>query len=133
VPAKDFVPAQRREGRLHAVADRTSNDGLRNTYLVVANREQYEVTGTPALLQFIHEIYALDYLRSEQVGGVRECRRLGEGSSRPDQERAEGRTRFFGHIGAGLKGGKSESELGAHSRRRPATSPAKIKNHEADP
>lgn len=126
VPAKDFVPVELMNGRLHTVADSAYNDGLRNTYVVVTGRGDYQVTGTPALVQFIREIYALDYLR-----GVSKSEEFGKALANAGKKKVEsvvglvkdpvgtiknvpkGASRFFGRIGEGLKGGKSESESGA--------------------
>src|SRR6202012_2446138 len=63
VPAKDFVPADQMSGKLHTVRPLAFNDGLQNTYFVDTPSGVQEVTGTPALLIRIREIYAIDYLR----------------------------------------------------------------------
>jgi hypothetical protein len=126
VPAKDFVPADLMSGGLHTVGERAYNDGLRNTYVVITDRGDYQVTGTPALVQFIREIYALDYLR-----GVSKSEEFGKALANAGKQKVQsvvgvvkdpigtiknvpkGASRFFGRIGEGLKGGKSESESGA--------------------
>jgi hypothetical protein len=123
VYAKDFVPAGLMSGPLHTVAEGAYNDGLRNTYLVIAGNEQYEVTGTPALVQFLRELYAIDYLR-----GVSKSEEFGKAFANAGKQKVgsavglvthpfstlknvpKGASRFFGRIGEGLKGGKSETE-----------------------
>jgi hypothetical protein len=126
VPAKDFVPADLMSGRLHTVAERAYNDGLRNTYVVTIDRGDYEVTGTPAVIERIREIYALEYLRglskSEEFGKAL----ANAGKAKVDsvvglvkdpvgtlKNVPKGASRFFGRIGEGLKGGKSNEEVGA--------------------
>jgi hypothetical protein len=125
VPAKDFVPAGQMGGRLHEIAEGAYNDGMRNTYVVATGHEQYEITGTTALLLFIREIYALDYLR-----GVSKTEEFGKALANAGKQKVKGAvglvtnpigtikkvpkgaSRFFGRIGEGLKGGKSENEDG---------------------
>jgi hypothetical protein len=122
-PAASFVPAALMKGRLHAVRPLADNDGLLNTYFVDLPEGVLAVTGTPALGVRIRELYALDYLRGlsktdefvkalgqtgkaklESVAGlVRDP--VGTIKNVP-----KGASRFFGRIGEGLKGGKSESE-----------------------
>lgn len=130
VPAKDFVPADLMSGQLHTVAELAYNDGMRNTYVVSTDRGQYEVTGTPAVIARIREIYALDYLR-----GVSKTDEFGKAFARAGTAKVDsvvglvkdpvgtikkvpkGASRFFGRIGEGFKGvvegGKSEGETGA--------------------
>lgn len=126
VPAKEFVPAQLMSGQLHAVGQGAYSDGLRNTYVINVGNEQYEITGTPALIERIYEIYALDYLR-----GVSKSAEFGKAIASGGKEKVQsvvgivkdpfgtikrvpsGAARFFGRIGEGVKGGKSETEQGA--------------------
>jgi hypothetical protein len=123
VNAQDFVPAELMEGTLHSVDAHAYNDGLRNTYFLKSGLDEFEITGTPALVQRIREIYALDYLRGlsksdefgkalaaagkakveSAVGIVKDP--LGAVSRLP-----QGASRFFGRIGEGLKGAKSGGE-----------------------
>ena len=124
--AKLFVPAEQMSGPLHRVSSHADNDGLRNTYFLFSGREQTEVAGTPALLERIREIYALDYLR-----GLSKTEEFGKAIGKSVGEKVEsaagivrdpigtvknvpkGASRFFGRIGEGLKRGKSEGEEGA--------------------
>jgi len=123
VPAKDFVPAALMSGRLHTVRPLASNDGLRNTYFMDTPSGVQEITGTPALLQRIREIYAIDYLR-----GVSRTDEFGKALANAGKAKVEsagkilsdpfgtvknvpqGASRFFGRIGEGLKGGGSKTE-----------------------
>src|SRR3954470_21757886 len=63
VAAKDFVPAAAMHGTLHSVHPAAFNDGLNNIYFLDSPEGLVEVSGTPALLVRIREIYAIDYLR----------------------------------------------------------------------
>jgi hypothetical protein len=123
VAAKAFVPPDLMSGRLHSVSESAYNDGLRNTYFLSAGYGQYEITGTPALLRRIREIYALDYLR-----GVSKSEEFGKAIANAGKEKVDsavrivkdpfgtikrvpmGASRFFGRIGESMKGGRSESE-----------------------
>jgi hypothetical protein len=123
VYAKDFVPAGMMNGTLHSVAEGAYNDGLRNTYVIVSGNEEHEITGTPAALQFIRELYAIDYLR-----GVSKSEEFGKAFANAGKQKVKsatglitnpigtlknvpkGASRFFGRIGEGMKGGKSEGE-----------------------
>ena len=123
VYAKDFLPAGMMSGTLHEVAEGAYNDGLRNTYVIASGNEQYEITGTPAALQFIRELYAIDYLR-----GVSKSEEFGKAFANAGKQKVKsaaglitnpigtiknvpkGASRFFGRIGEGMKGGKSEGE-----------------------
>src|SRR5579862_976395 len=123
IPAKDFVPEASMSGKLHTVRPLTYNDGLRNTYFIDTADGVTEITGTPALLQRIREIYALDYLR-----GVSKSEAFGKALKQAGKAKLEsaagilndpvgtvqnvpkGASRFFGRIGEGLKGGKSKTE-----------------------
>ena len=125
VPAKDFVPASLISGRLHTVRPLAANDGLRNTYYMDTPSGVQEVTGTPALVTRIREIYAIDQLRG--VSGTEEFGKALARSGKAKIESAgqilsdpfgtiknvpQGASRFFGRIGEGLKGGGSKSEGG---------------------
>lgn len=128
LPAKDFVPAEQMTGRLHQVRPMTSNDGLRNTYFVDTADGVQEITGTPALLERIREIYAIDYLHG--LSSSDEFRQALEKAGKAKIESAveiisdpfgtiknvpKGASRFFGRIGEGLKsvGKKKESGEGS--------------------
>jgi hypothetical protein len=123
VPAKDFVPANVMSGPLHSVRPLAFNDGLRNTYFVDTPSGVQEVTGTPALIQFVREIYAIDYLRgvskSDAFGkalvssGKAKLESAGQIITDPFgtiKNVPKGASRFFGRIGESMKGGASKSE-----------------------
>ena len=128
VPAKDFVPAAVMSGRLHTVRPLASNDGLRNTYYMDTPSGVQEITGTPALITRIREIYAIDHLRgvskTEEFGkalanaGKAKIDSAGQLLSDPFgtiKNVPKGASRFFGRIGEGLKsvGNKDEGGGGA--------------------
>lgn len=123
VKAERFVPAALMNGRLHTVLPLAYNDGLLNLYFVDTPEGRLEVTGTPALAARIRELYALDYLRglSKTDEFVKALGQTGKaklesiaGIVRDPistmKNVPKGASRFFGRIGEGLKGGKSESE-----------------------
>jgi hypothetical protein len=123
VAAQNFVSAELMSGRLHRVASQAYNDGLNNTYFLFSQGRDIEITGTPALLRRIREIYALDYLR-----GVSRSEEFGKGLAQSGKATVEsvagvvrdpagtvtrlpkGASRFFGRIGEGVKGGRSKGE-----------------------
>lgn len=126
VPAADFVPAAMMSGALHHVGVHAFNDGLHNTYFLYTPGAEIEVTGTPALLVRIRELYALDYLR-----GLSKTEEFGKALANAGKAKLEsavgvvrdpfgtiknvpkGASRFFGRLGEGMKGGKSKGEAGA--------------------
>jgi hypothetical protein len=123
VPAKDFVPAALMSGKLHSVRPMAINDGLRNTYYMDTPSGVQEVTGTPALIQRIREIYAIDYLRGvsktdafgKALAGAGKAKIESAGKLISDpfgtiKNVPQGASRFFGRLGEGLKGGGSKSE-----------------------
>ncbi len=123
VAAKDFIPAELMTGRLHTVRPLADNDGLHNTYFLDTSEGVLEVTGTPALTNRIREFYALDHLR-----GLSKTEEFGKALAKTAEAKVEsvvgvvrdpigtiknvprGASRFFGRIGEGLKGGRSEEE-----------------------
>lgn len=125
VAAKDFIPAELMKGRLHTVRPLADNDGLHNTYFLDSSSGVLELTGTPALKNRIREIYALDHLR-----GLSKTEEFGKALAKTAEAKVEsvvgvvrdplgtiknvpkGASRFFGRIGEGLKGGRSEEEGG---------------------
>jgi hypothetical protein len=123
VDAKDFVPENLLNGRLHRVRPVATNDGLRNIYYLDTPSGVQEITGTPALTERIREIYAIDYLqgvsRSDEFGkalanaGKAKIESAGQILSDPFgtiKNVPKGASRFFGRIGEGMKGGGSKSE-----------------------
>ena len=123
VAAKDFIPAAQMSGSLHTVRPLADNDGLRNTYYVDTPSGVQEVTGTPALVQRIREIYALDYLRGVSRSGEFTKAIANTGKAKIESAAKmvtdpfgtiknvpKGASRFFGRIGEGMKGGASKTE-----------------------
>ena len=118
-----FLPENLMKGGLHTVNPQAENDGLLNTYFLYSGDNVFEVTTGIALRIRIRELYAIDKLRGmsktdeftkalkaagkqkvESVAGlvkdpVGTIKRVPQGASR-----------FFGRIGEGMKGGKSEEE-----------------------
>ena len=125
VPAKDFVPGALMRGTLHTVRPLAYNDGLNNTYFMDSPGGVQEITGTAALVMAIREIYALDHLR-----GLSKTEEFGKAFAKSAEAKLDsvvgvvrdpigtiksvpkGASRFFGRIGEGVKGGKSEEEKG---------------------
>ena len=126
LPAADFVPAESMEGPSHRVGSQAYSDGLHNTYFLVTRSGDIEVTGTSALLERIREIYALEHLR-----GISKTDEFTDGLKKSATGKLEGAaaivrdpvgtikkvpkgaSRFFGRIGEGIKGGRSEAEAGS--------------------
>lgn len=125
VPAANFVPAALMKGRLHTVRPLADSDGMLNTYFVDTPGGVLEIIGTPALAIRIRELYALDDLR-----GMSKTEEFGKALAAAGKAKIEsvagvirdpfgtiknvpkGASRFFGRIGEGLKGGRSEEEGG---------------------
>jgi hypothetical protein len=123
--ARNFVPEALMHGTLHTVRPLAQNDGLNNTYFIDTPSGVQEVTGTAALSERIREIYALDHLR-----GLSKTEEFGKALAKSVGAKVEsvanvvrdpvgtiknvpkGASRFFGRIGEGLKGGKSNEEGG---------------------
>ena len=121
VETKMFLPEDLLKGQLHTVGPQAENDGLVNTYFLYSGNNAFEVTTGLALRIRIRELYAIDKLRGtskteeftkslaaagkqkvESVAGIVKdpvgtLKRVPQGASR-----------FFGRIGEGLKGGKSD-------------------------
>lgn len=125
VQAANFMPAALMQGRLHTVRPLADNDGMLNTYFIDSPDGVLEVTGTPALAVRVRELYALDHLR-----GLSKTEEFGKALAKTAGAKIEsvagvvrdpigtiknvpkGASRFFGRIGEGLKGGRSEEEGG---------------------
>jgi hypothetical protein len=123
VPAKDFVPAALMSGRLHTVRPLAFNDGLRNTYYMDTPSGVQEVTSTPALVQLVREMDAIDYLRGVSKTGAFSKALANAGKAKLEsagklitdpfgtiKNVPKGASRFFGRVGEGLKGGGSKTE-----------------------
>src|SRR6266581_4322793 len=123
VETKLFISAGLMSGPLHSVGDFAENDGMNNTYFLYSGNDAWAVTTGIALRTRIREIYAIAKLREmsktdefakaianagkqkvESVVGI-VTNPLGTIQNIP-----LGASRFFGRIGEGLKGGRTEGE-----------------------
>jgi hypothetical protein len=68
VEAKKFIPADLMSGSLHKVGARADNDGLVNTYTLIAEGTEFDVPTSLALATRIREVYAIDALRKMKKG-----------------------------------------------------------------
>lgn len=123
VETKKFIPAELMTGSLHKVGARAENDNLVNTYTLFAEGTEFEVATGLALATRIREVYAIDALRKmkagkEVVGGaaaagtqtVKSAAGIVTHPFGTIKSVPKGASRFFGRIGEGMKGGKSEGE-----------------------
>jgi hypothetical protein len=123
VEAKKFIPAELMSGSLHKVGTQADNDGLVNSYTLFAEGTQFDVDTSLALVTRIREVYAIDALRKmkkgrEIVGGaaaaggqtVKSAVGIVTNPFGTIKSVPKGASRFFGRIGEGMKGGKSEGE-----------------------
>lgn len=123
VDATMFIPADLMSGSLHSVAASAENDGLNNTYFLTSGDQSWGVTTGLALRTRIRELYAIDKLR--QMSQTDEFTKAMENSAKQKvqgvvgiirnpfgtlQNIPMGASRFFGRIGEGLKGGRTEGE-----------------------
>src|SRR5438093_6365444 len=123
VETKMFVPADLMSGLLHSVGDFAENDGMNNTYFLYSGNDASAVTTGIALRTRIREIYAIDKLR--QMSKTDEFARAMANAGKQKIEGVVGivtnplgtiqnipigASRFFGRIGEGLKGGRTEGE-----------------------
>jgi hypothetical protein len=123
IEANRFLSPDVMSGPLHKVASRAYNDGLNNTYFLLVNGTEIEVTGTLALRTRVRELYATEALRNTNKS--EEFRKAITAAGKEKLEGAanivkdpvgtitsipKGASRFFGRIGEGLKGGKSEGQ-----------------------
>jgi hypothetical protein len=110
-------------GPLHSVGDFAENDGMNNTYFLYSGNDASAVTTGIALRTRIREIYAIDKLR--QMSKTDEFARAMANAGKQKIEGVVGivtnplgtiqniplgASRFFGRIGEGLKGGRTEGE-----------------------
>ena len=123
VETKMFIPTNLMSGPLDSVADFAENDGMNNTYFLYSGNDAWAVTTGIALRTRIREIYAVDKLREmsktdeftqamanagrQKVEGVVGIVTNPLGTM---QNIPRGASRFFGRIGEGLKGGRTEGE-----------------------
>ncbi len=123
VETKMFISADLMSGPLHSVGDFAENDGMNNTYFLYSGNDASAVTTGIALRTRIREIYAIDKLR--QMSKTDEFARAMANAGKQKiegvvgivtnplgtiQNIPRGASRFFGRIGEGLKGGRTEGE-----------------------
>ena len=63
VSAEVFLPKSAFSGKRLFVEKVAQNNGLQNTYRIRAGAEEYEITGSEAVLQFLQELRAINQLR----------------------------------------------------------------------
>ena len=63
VNAKEFLPTSACTGKRFFVERTADNNGLQNIYRIRAGAQEYEVTGSPAALQYLQELKAIDELQ----------------------------------------------------------------------
>ena len=110
-------------GSLHTVGEQAENDGLLNTYFLYSGDDAFEVTTGIALRTRIRELYAIDKLRAmsqtdefakAMANAGRQKVQIVVGSVEDPfgtiKRVPMGASRFFGRIGEGLKGGRTEGE-----------------------
>src|SRR6266487_2921460 len=123
VETKMFVPADLMSGPLHSVGDFAENDGMNNTYFLYSGDDASAVTTGIALRTRIREIYAIDKLREMSKTDEFTKAMANAGKQKVEgvvgivtnplgtmQNIPRGASRFFGRIGEGLKGGRTEGE-----------------------
>jgi hypothetical protein len=123
VETKMFISANLMTGPLHSVGDYAENDGMNNTYFLYSGDDASAVTTGIALRTRIREIYAIDKLRE-----MSKTDEFAQAMANAGKQKIEGvvgivtnplgtiqniplgASRFFGRIGEGLKGGRTEGE-----------------------
>ena len=123
VEIKMFIPASLMSGPLHSVGDFAENDGMNNTYFLYSGNDALAVTTGIALRTRIREIYAIDKLREMSKTDEFTQAMANAGKQKVEgvvgivtnplgtmQNIPRGASRFFGRIGEGLKGGRTEGE-----------------------
>src|SRR5437773_5986839 len=123
VETKMFIPADLMTGPLHSVGDYAENDGMNNTYFLYSGDDAWAVTTGIALRTRIREIYAID-----KLGEMSKTDEFAQAMAKAGKQKIEGvvgivtnplgtiqniplgASRFFGRIGEGLKGGRTEGE-----------------------
>jgi hypothetical protein len=125
VETAQFIPAAMMSGPLHKVGARAFNDGMHNTYFLHLDGSEIEVTTGPSLATRIREVYAIEALRRTSKSDAFGKSIASAGRQKVDSVAGivrdplgtvaaipRGASRFFGRIGEGLKGGRSEGEDG---------------------
>src|SRR5437867_2968398 len=123
VETKMFIPTNLMSGPLDSVADFAENDGMNNTYFLYSGNDAWAVTTGIALRTRIREIYAVDKLREMSKTDEFTQAMANAGKQKVEgvvgivtnplgtiQNIPLGASRFFGRIGEGLKGGRTQGE-----------------------
>ncbi len=123
VPTKMFISANLMSGQLDSVGDFAENDGMNNTYFLYSGNDAWAVTTGIALRTRIREIYAIDKLREMSKTDEFTKAMANAGKQKIEgvvgivsnplgtiQNIPRGASRFFGRIGEGLKGGRTEGQ-----------------------
>jgi len=123
VETKMFISAGLMTGALHSVGDYAENDGMNNTYFLYSGNDAWAVTTGIALRTRIREIYAINKLRQ-----MSKTDQFAQAMANAGKQKVEsvvgivtnplgtiqniplGASRFFGRIGEGLKGGRTQGE-----------------------
>src|SRR6266446_5478702 len=123
VETKMFIPTNLMSGPLDSVGDFAENDGMNNTYFLYSGNDAWAVTTGIALRTRIREIYAIDKLREMSKTDEFTKAMANAGKQKIEgvvgivsnplgtiQNIPRGASRFFGRIGEGLKGGRTEGQ-----------------------
>src|SRR5947207_12841863 len=123
VVTKIVIHADLMTVQLHSVGDYAENDGMNNTYFLYSGDDAWAVTTGIALRTRIREIYAID-----KLGEMSKTDEFAQAMAKAGKQKIEGvvgivtnplgtiqniplgASRFFGRIGEGLKGGRTEGE-----------------------
>lgn len=123
VETKMFISTDLMTGPLHSIADFAENDGMNNTYFLYSGNDAWAVTTGIALRTRIREIYAINKLREMSKTDEFAKAMANAGKQKIEgvvgivtnplgtiQNIPRGASRFFGRIGEGLKGGRTQGE-----------------------
>jgi hypothetical protein len=118
-----FISTDLMTGPLHSIADFAENDGMNNTYFLYSGNDAWAVTTGIALRTRIREIYAINKLREMSKTDEFAKAMANAGKQKIEgvvgivtnplgtiQNIPRGASRFFGRIGEGLKGGRTQGE-----------------------
>lgn len=123
IDAARFIHAAMMTGPHHRVEPTASHDGFTITYTIHSDYAKYQVVGTEMAIERIKEIGAIARLKEVKTGkefgralaktGGDKLKAAGSTITNPFRAIAsvpKGASRFFGRIGEGMKGDRSEYE-----------------------